>query len=159
MHLHRGHLLAAQGRLDQAVEAFRRELAHVTGSTQIHAREAEGNAWYALGAVLRRLRQHDAADAAFRRGLAVAGRHIAAAAALHGLVPTTAGPMDVALAQAIVFARAGQHGDAARVYLAAVCRQPPGWEGWMLPVEPTLDVAAHLEVWADALAVIRSRAA
>ena len=158
MHLHRGHLLAARGRLEEAVAAFERELAHVARSTQIYAREAEGNAWYALGAVRRRQRQHDGAAAAFTRALAVAGGHVATAAALHGTIPPSAALMDVALAQAIVFARAGQHADAARVYLTALRGEPQGSAGWMLSVEPTLNVGAHPDVWTEALALVRSRA-
>ena len=84
--------------------------------------------------------------------------HVAAAAALHGVVPSSGTPMDIATAQAIAFARGGQHADAARVFHEAVRLSPPGWAGWNLSVEPMLATWEHPDVWADVLALVRARA-
>jgi hypothetical protein len=42
---------------------------------------------------------------------------------------------------------------------AALASAPPGGGGWILPVEPLLDVAGHAELWDAALALLRQRAA
>ena len=39
----------------------------------------------------------------------------------------------------------------------ALAAAPPGAAGWLLPVEPTLRVSAHAEIWASALARLRTR--
>jgi hypothetical protein len=35
---------------------------------------------------------------------------------------------------------------------------PPGSSGWLLPIEPLLNVAAHPDTWTRALARLRNRA-
>lgn len=158
LHLLHGHLLAARGQLDEAVSAFRRELASVSKSSQVYSRECAANTWYALAAVHRRQKQHEASRAALTRAVTIAPGHVAAAAALRGEVPSNAAPIDRAIAQAIVLARNGRHPEAARVYHEALRTAPPGSAGWLLPVEPTLDPDAHPDAWAEALALVRVRA-
>jgi DNA-binding winged helix-turn-helix (wHTH) protein len=158
LHLLHGHLLAARGQLDEAAAAFKRELAGVDKSSQVYSRECAANTWYALAAVHRRQRQHDAAKAALTRALTIAPGHVPAAASLRGQVLSSASPFDAAMGQAIIEARNGRHADAARIYHAAVRTAPPGSAGWLLPVEPTLDPGAHPDAWSEALALVRVRA-
>jgi tetratricopeptide (TPR) repeat protein len=167
LHLLHGLLLAARGDLAGAIAELTRELSWVE-SGQLYARECAANTWYAIGAVrlrqaaatepsaARRLRE-DSAEA-FRRTLAIAPGHAPAYAALHGKVPARARPIDAAMAQAIVLARGNRHGDAARVCREAVEQAPPGHDGWLLPVEPTLNARARPGIWADTLALVRVRA-
>jgi DNA-binding winged helix-turn-helix (wHTH) protein len=157
LHLLHGQVLAALGRLDEAIAALKRELSWAD-SGQLYARTCAANTWYALGALLRRQRQHREAEAAFTRALTIAPLHVSATAALRGDVPTSAGPMEAAVGQAIILVHNERHADAACVYRQAVAAAPRGSAGSLLPVEPTLNPHARREVWADALAMIRARA-
>jgi len=67
-------------------------------------------------------------------------------------------PIDAPMAKAAVFAVNGQHGQAAQVLGEALLRAEPGSAGWLLPVDPLIDVTAHPEAWAEALAILRNRA-
>jgi DNA-binding winged helix-turn-helix (wHTH) protein len=157
LHLLHGLLLATHGRLDEATAALKRELLWAD-SGQLYARACAANTWYALGALCRRQRKQREAEAAFTRALTIAPLHVSATAALRGEVPTTAGPMEMAIGEAIMLVHRERHADAARVYREAVARAPRGSAGSLLPVEPTLNPHARREVWADALAMIRARA-
>ena len=66
--------------------------------------------------------------------------------------------IDLAVAQAIGFARAGRHPDAARVCTSALSQAPPGVAGWLLPAEPMLNPTAHPDIWAETLVILRDRA-
>jgi hypothetical protein len=46
-----------------------------------------------------------------------------------------------------------------RVVDQALSAAPPGNAGWLIPVEPLLNVAAAPEVWNSVLARLRTRAA
>ena len=65
---------------------------------------------------------------------------------------------DTALVRAAILATAGAHGEAARVMDDALTAAPPGNAGWLLPIEPMLNVGAHADKWAPALARLRNRA-
>jgi len=67
-------------------------------------------------------------------------------------------PIGAAMAKAAVSAVNGQHGHAAQVIGEALLRAEPGSAGWLLPVDPLIDVTAHPEAWAEALAILRNRA-
>ncbi len=158
LHLLHALVLAAHDRLDDAVAELTREL-DWADSGQLHARECAANTWYALGAIRLRQKQRSEAEAAFTRALTISPGDVSASAALHGVVPSSASRMESATGQAIVLARGNRHSDAARVYREAVTNAPPGFAGWMLAVEPMLNPLARREVWADVLALIRTRAA
>jgi hypothetical protein len=85
---------------------------------------------------------------------------VSAVAAVRGEVPTSGlhSPVDVALARAIVLARANRHADAARVFTEALATFAGPAAGWLLPVEPFLHPSAHRDLWAEALALVRVRA-
>ena len=71
----------------------------------------------------------------------------------------TATSVDGALGHAIALACAGKHSDAARIVDQALAAAPPGNAGWLIPVEPMLQVSSHPDIWASALARLRTRAA
>ena len=125
-------------------------------SGQLYARECAANTWYALGAVRARQRNRADAEKAFQRALTISPRHASVLAALRGEGQGVG--IDAAIGQAVLLARGNRHADAARVYREAVEQAPPGYAGWMLPVEPMIHPLAHREIWADALALIAVRA-
>ena len=49
--------------------------------------------------------------------------------------------------------------DAARIVDEALAGATAGNAGWLLPIEPLLQVTAHPDIWARALARLRNRAA
>jgi tetratricopeptide (TPR) repeat protein len=157
LHLLRGLIHAAHNRFDAAVGELMRELPSADCG-QVYARECGANTWYALGAVHARQGRHAEATAAFERALAIAPFHVAAAASLRGEVRASANVMERALGESIVLARSNRHQDAARVYRDALVQQPPGFAGWMLPVEPLLNPLARPEIWGESVALVRVRA-
>jgi DNA-binding winged helix-turn-helix (wHTH) protein/Flp pilus assembly protein TadD len=160
LHLLRGLVLAGLHRVDEAVEEFQRELSFVT-SGQLYARECASNTWYALGAIHLRQRRRDDAHAAFRNALDAASGNWRTLAALGRPIPVPPTgdrrAVYAAIARAIVLARAGRHADAAIAYRHAISTAPPG-AGWILPVEPLINVDAHPDIWSDVLAMVRQRA-
>jgi len=60
---------------------------------------------------------------------------------------------------ALLLAVLGKHHEAARVCGEALARADAGPVGWLLPVDPLLQVTAHPEAWAQTLAILRERAA
>jgi DNA-binding winged helix-turn-helix (wHTH) protein len=162
LHLLYGLVLAALGRLEEALQEFACEM-DVPDHGQLYARERAANTWYARGAVHLRRGEHDAAVAAFRQVLGIEPRHYCAMAAL-GLpipaVPASGGRhvMDAAIAQAVLLARQGRHPAAAEAFGSGLQASPASHAGWILPVEPILHVSARPDLWAAALAIIRERA-
>ena len=61
------------------------------------------------------------------------------------------------MAKAVALTSAGQRAEAAAVVDAALAAAPPGNGGWILPVEPLLQVGGP--EWEPVLARLRSRAA
>ncbi len=66
--------------------------------------------------------------------------------------------VEAAVVKAAVLALQGRHHEAARVYGDALIQAAPGSAGWMVPVDPLLNTAAHREEWAQSLEVLRARA-
>ena len=67
--------------------------------------------------------------------------------------------VEAAIVEAIGEALAGRHAAAASLVHAALQDGPAGSSGWMLAVDPFLNVAAHPAEWEPVLALLRSRAA
>ena len=182
LHLVLGLVRLARGDAAASEQEFECELAF-EDATQIYTREACAYAWCAIGAL--RLRQGDPAAAlvTFDRALTnvpgypLAGRistaratsgatgHLppegdetALAACLQQLRAHGAG-VEAATAEAVGEALAGHHATAAAIVGAALQAAPAGSAGWMLPVDPFLNVGAHPTEWAPVLALLRSRAA
>ena len=175
LHWLSGLIHLARGDEDRALAAFERELSF-EASGQLYARECCGNAWYAIGAL--RLRQARSADAraAFAHAVERVAQHglarIANAALEPGRGVAEAVPIpdaekaggearavDLAMCRAVQLAFAGAHAEAARIVDEALASAPAGNAGWLLPLEPLLRVDAHVDVWAQALARLRTRAA
>jgi DNA-binding winged helix-turn-helix (wHTH) protein len=174
-----GLLHLARGREAEAMAAFEGELARES-TGHLYARECGANTWYAIGVL--RLRQSRVADAreAFTAALdrvrnhpmarialvaasqasgeasaSYAGDRIAEPQALHG--PAS---VDAALARAAGLVLSGSHREGAQLVDAAlVAAAESSSAGWILPVEPLLDVRSHPSEWAAPLARLRTRAA
>ena len=67
--------------------------------------------------------------------------------------------VDAALVRAGHLVLAGAHVEAAHLVDAALAEAPASPSGWLLPLEPLLHVSARPEIWANALARLRNRAA
>jgi DNA-binding winged helix-turn-helix (wHTH) protein len=176
LHWLRGLILLSRGEDDRARDELERELSY-EASGHLYARECCANAWYAIGAL--RLRQMHLADArlAFQQALDRVHGHalarLALAASVHSggraspeasdspppggvTAPET---VDAAVCLAAGLVLRGDVPGAARVMDLALARAHDGSAGWLLPVEPLLNVAADGDSWAPALARLRARAA
>jgi tetratricopeptide (TPR) repeat protein len=169
-----GLVRLAHGDETDALQALQQELAFES-SGHLYGRESCANAWYAMGAV--RLRHGDVPGAheAFDQTLHRVPGHLFAIVARTTLaggsgVSAPVGEamnaalargasVDAAIARAIDATLHGDHHRAAEITAEALAAAPPGSAGWVLPVEPLLDVAARPEIWAPTLARLRNRAA
>jgi DNA-binding winged helix-turn-helix (wHTH) protein len=158
LHWLRGLIHLARGDDGRALEDFENELA-CESSGHLYSRECCANTWYAVGALRRRQGRHDEAVAAFHEALARVGAHPMALVALNRDPGTPSDPLVLAVAQAATLAMTGAHAQAATVVGGALSAAEPGNAGWFVPVEPMLHVIARPDVWADALARLRHRAA
>jgi hypothetical protein len=66
--------------------------------------------------------------------------------------------VDAAICGAVVMVLNDDHAGAAHLVDGALGAAPPGTAGWLLPVEPLLQVSAHQQVWASPLSRLRARA-
>jgi DNA-binding winged helix-turn-helix (wHTH) protein len=171
-----GLIHLARGDEMRALEALERELSF-ENSGHLYARECCANSWYAIGAI--RLRQGRRQDAIAAFGQAVQ-RVIQHPLAKVGLAtarppggpehrPATDSPLQIpsgraqsieaVFAQAALLIQSGASADAARVIEEAITLSASGSTGWLLPVEPLLNVTGRPEVWGRVLALVRNRAA
>ena len=166
LHLLHGLVLAAQGAVDQALDELALELS-LLDESHIYARECCANTWYAIGALRLQQDRRGEAEAAFREALTRVPGHAPATAALAALSASSpelrrhpdANSVDVAAVHAVLLGFHGKHDEAARVCAEALARAEAGSAGWLLPVDPLLQVTAHHEAWAPTLAILRERAA
>jgi DNA-binding winged helix-turn-helix (wHTH) protein len=166
LHWLRGLLFLARGDERRARESLERELSF-EGSGHLYARECCANTWYAIGALHVRRQQHGEAAAAFQQARARVPNHpmaslamgIVTAGSLRPAPDVMAPSIESAIGQAIVLAAAGDAANAARLVDHALTMAPPGNAGWIVPVEPLLNVASAADVWAPVLARLRTRAA
>ena len=171
-----GLVLFAQGREDDALAEFQRELA-LEDLGHVYGREASANTFYALGAHHVRAGREDEATFAFREALKRVPGHALASlcvprrndanaavspASLLGRVPAIAidvlDSVDTAVGAAIWLTMQGRHQEATGLCVAALHRAAPGSSGWILPVEPMLNVWSRREPWIPALTILRERA-
>jgi len=167
LHWLRGLVYLARGDESRALESLERELSF-EASGHLYARECCANTWYAIGALHTRKQARDAAVAAFRQALARVPKHPLARLGLGILersapMPAAAGvsapSLDAALTQAALLVLSGDLQDAMRLVEHTLTAAPPGNAGWLIPVEPMLNVSLAPELWAPVLARLRSRAA
>jgi DNA-binding winged helix-turn-helix (wHTH) protein len=166
-----------RGAQHRARDAFERELSF-EHSGHLYVRECCANTWYAIGALS--LREGNDAEAAravhesLRRvpghlpSLALqaarSNRDDSAAdrASLDARLAAASGGVarvEAAVAAALREALEGRHREAASLVEEALATAPQGSAGWVVPVEPLLQVFSHQDVWARVLAALRSRAA
>ncbi len=152
----KGLLCLARGADDEAMEAFRCELA-LASLGHLYARECCGNTWYAIGAMHLRRGDTTAALTAFQECLTRVPRHPQAHAGLAILgqavadIPTEIDQevsVDIAMARAAVLAVRGDHAAAARVVLPALEGATKGNAGWLIPIDPLLAVYTAPDAWA-----------
>ena len=167
----------ARGDEEQAFDELQRELAFESNG-HLYARECVANAWYAIGALqLRRGHRPDAA-AAFDRALERVPSHVLALIGLSLARETQAErqnlharmnrrvaqldasglTVDAALARAAIAVTSGGPEDAARILDEALSGASTGSTGWLIPVDPLLNVSAHAPAFARVLARLRTRA-
>ena len=158
-----GLIALAAGDTTHALELFERELRQ-EHSGHLYARECAANTWYAIGATRRRQGQFDGARAGFHECLRLVPTHSLACAAM-GIDTSPAhqgSAVDLAIANAVRCAgRDDIRGcDAQAVKIErALIQTATGNAGWLLPVEPMLNVSSRPEQWFGVLARLRSRAA
>lgn len=93
-------------------------------------------------------------------------RHLMARAGLNLLgqpaEPDRAAPnanaVDAALARAVLLVANGDAIGAARLVDAALAAAPPGHAGWLIPIEPLVNVQRDRAAWTAVLAWLRTRA-
>ena len=75
-------------------------------------------------------------------------------------VDPPAGPLsvDIAMAKAAVMADGGNFEGAIALVSDALLAAPEGNAGWLIPVDPLLNVHRHPDAWAPVLAKVRERA-
>jgi DNA-binding winged helix-turn-helix (wHTH) protein len=151
-----------------ALASFDRELANES-SGHLYARECCANTSYAIGAVHLREGRNDLAAAAFAAALArVPGHRMARVGLAAATSPASAIDADITLtdtstiddaflAAAVQVLRGSPH-DAAALVERAFAAAPPSNAGWLLPIEPLLNVGAAPDAWAAPLARLRVRA-
>jgi len=156
----RGLIHLARGDEARALDDFHAELA--SGSvTHLYGRECAANTWYAIGALRRRQGRASDAAAAFETALTFIPNHPMARAAQGQPardLSDGATALEVVSVQAANLVIADSHADAAQLVEQVLAFAPPGNAAWFLPVEPLLHVTAREDVWAGALAKLRSRA-
>ncbi len=173
LHWLMGLIHLARGDEARALEEFERELSDASAG-QLYARECAANTWYAIGALRLRQDQPAAARAAFVRAIDHVPAHpmaqlgLAACGPSNRIAPLVAvgsgppsrrtSPVDAAVCQAAQLVVAGAHAEAARIVDEALAGAAGGNAGWLLPIEPLLQVTAHPDVWARTLARLRNRA-
>jgi tetratricopeptide (TPR) repeat protein len=172
-----GLVLLARGDEQRAFDELQRELLFETNG-HLYARECAANTWYAIGALhLRRGHRPDAAVAfehALERvpshllaliGLSLARETPAERETLHARIGRRLGQLEAsglgverALARAALGVAAGGPEDAARILDEALGAASTGSAGWLIPVDPLLNVSAHEPALARVLARLRTRA-
>jgi tetratricopeptide (TPR) repeat protein len=171
-----GLICMSRGDERRALDEFAREL-EGEAAGHLYARECCANTWYAIGALHLRRGRRDEAREAFARALERIAAHplarvgLAAAGAadrargrssIDALGPRGEGiepaSFDAALCQSAALVVGGRTAEAARRVADALAAAPEGNAGWLLPLEPLLDVAAAPGEWAIALARLRNRA-
>jgi DNA-binding winged helix-turn-helix (wHTH) protein len=166
LHWLRGLVYLARGDERRALESFERELSF-EASGHLYARECCANTWYAIGAIHTRRQRWNEAAAAFQGALVRVARHPLASLALAMIRPdgpstapgVPAPSFEAAIGQAIVLVGAGDAASAARCVDQALGVAAPGNAGWILPIEPLINIAATPDIWLPVLARLRTRAA
>jgi tetratricopeptide (TPR) repeat protein len=162
----KGLLCLSRGADEDALAAFEQELA-LEPMGQLYARECTAHTWYAIGACRLRRGEDGAARHAFEQAIARVSSH---AMARVGLVLLSREPVarasdslpasvDAAVARAALLVSCGDVAGAARLVEAALASAPRGNAGWLIPIEPLLQVHNARAAWASVLGALAMRAA
>ena len=157
LHWLRGLIHLAKQDEPAAMADFEQELNNES-SGHLYARECCANTWYAIGAMHLRRGRTAYAHRAFDRALERLPKHALARFGRTGQIPDGAPSVDHALCTAASLVTAGSHADAARIVEQALAGAPQPNAGWLLPVEPFLNVHTAAAAWEPALTRLSSRA-
>ena len=178
LHLLHGLLLAALGRLEEALEELARERA-AADPLHVYGRECCGHTAYGLGAIYLHLGRAEQAERELRNALKYVPTHGLAAVGLAAVSPSSrrdlahlqdpelarrdpgdggSNTVECAMVKAAALGLGGKHPEAARVYTGALAAAPPGSAGWQMPIDPLINALAHPDAWATALAMLHNRA-
>jgi DNA-binding winged helix-turn-helix (wHTH) protein len=174
LHLLLGLVRLAQGDESAARAEFEYELAREDAAL-IYTREACANTWCATGAMRLRSGDTSAAVEAFDLALErIPGHPVALAARAVAMRDSPSreslearltqlrergAAVEAAMGEAVYETLAGHSDRAVDLVHAAIEQAPAGSAGWVLPVDPFLQVHAHPARWAATLALLRNRAA
>jgi DNA-binding winged helix-turn-helix (wHTH) protein len=163
----RGLIHLANGDESRAMADFEQELANEARG-HLYARECCANTWYAIGALHLRHRRNAEARDAFDRALQRLPKHplarLGRVIADGGQPPPPTSPPPVPRPMEELFCIAAGHvfagstaaaGQLVDQWLSVI---PPSNAGWLLPVEPFLNVHASPDVWDAALTRLSKRA-
>jgi DNA-binding winged helix-turn-helix (wHTH) protein len=174
LHWMKGLIRHARGQSDDALLAADREIA-LEDAGHFYSRECAASAWYLKSGVFHERHDEPAAIGAYAETLRRVPNHpmaLAATRIIQGLNGLTAegllatidcrqpGAMSVdhALACAVIL----KHLKRLELGVDLICRAleaaPPGNAGWLLPVDPLLNVQRHKAPWSRALDLIDRRA-
>ena len=173
-----GLVRLARGDEKEALDEFHRELASESAG-HLYSRECAANTWYAVGVLLLRQGRRPDAASAFQQALervpghllAMVGLSIVADAspereALHAGIARRIEQLrqaglivDAALGRAALAAGTGGPEDAVPLLDEALAAAPGGAAGWLIPLDPLLNVTAREEAFAHVVARLRTRAA
>lgn len=158
-----GLIRLAQGDEERALAMLMLELDHDSGR-HLYARECCANTWYAIGVLHRRRGRVPAAAEALAKAVGLVPAHPLASVLLGrppaaGEAASRRSAVERALVHAAALTIARRDAEAARVVDAALAESGDGSGGWLVPVEPLLDVASSPSAWSPVLARLRARAA
>jgi DNA-binding winged helix-turn-helix (wHTH) protein len=163
-----GLVVLARGDEDAALAEFERELAGES-SGHLYARECCANTWYAIGSLRLRQRRAEEASRAFEQAITRVPNHGQSLMALvtarfaGGAGPVSVevpegGPVETQFLAAMALNAAGDAARAVQIVDKALAAAPPGNAGWLLPVEPMLNISRNPDAWAPVLSRLRARA-
>jgi tetratricopeptide (TPR) repeat protein len=168
----------ARGDEQDGLDQLQRELAFESAG-HLYSRECAANTWYAIGAVMLRQGRRSDASGAFEHALDRVPAHLQAMIglstvcdpspereALHDNIAQRVAQfaeaglvVDAAIGRAAMLAATGAPDAAAPLLDEALSAAPNGSAGWLIPVEPLLNVPAREDAFAQVLARLRTRAA
>lgn len=159
----RGLVALANGDAALASAAFDRELASESKG-HLYSRECCANTWYAVGAMHLGRREWEPASRAFREATTRVPQHALAKVGLTIAAGQGAGavqPFDLSdpLGTAACLVMSGEPERAAMIVDRMIAAAPDGSTGWLLPVEPLLQIGRQSAAWSSVLARLRDRAA
>ncbi|MEQ1759293.1 MAG: hypothetical protein ABL986_13300 [Vicinamibacterales bacterium] len=163
LHWLHGLVLLAHGEQGKAETDFEFEML-TANARSVDGRESVANSAYALGAIRLRMALsngvHPASPSVLRDLPSDIMNTSGVLTSTPGAAELTATPnkVDDAIMKATRLALQHRHSEAARLCREAIVNAPPGGSGWLIPVDPLLNISAHPETWAATMFALRQRA-